>query len=146
MLSARLNEGVHAVVDIFICVGRRDLDSDSGFALWDDWVGETNHVHSCGREGARVIDGAHIITNAVEQSEMRRKKHRLRGLYVSRSSVGLLLLVLWTLSRLYLTRDSCLIQIATSNKMPMRKKLICKSEAYRLNLLHSIQPYKPGNC
>lgn len=51
MLSASLNERVDTMVDIFICVSSGNLNSDSGFALRDDWIGETDHIHSCGGRG-----------------------------------------------------------------------------------------------
>jgi len=48
VLPARLDEGVHTVVDVLVRVGRGNLDADPGFALWHDGEGEPDHVDACG--------------------------------------------------------------------------------------------------
>lgn len=62
MLSASLNERVDTMVDVFICVSSGNLNSDSGFALRDNWIRETDHIHSCGGKRVRFISKVHLRT------------------------------------------------------------------------------------
>lgn len=52
MFSASLDKSFNTVVDILICVGCWNLNSDSGFVLWYNWVGKSNNIHSCGKINA----------------------------------------------------------------------------------------------
>ncbi len=46
MLPAGLYEGIYGTINVLVSVSCRDLDSNAGFSFGNDWVGETDHIHS----------------------------------------------------------------------------------------------------
>lgn len=46
VLPSCLYEGIYGTINVLIGVSRRDLDSNAGFSFGNNWVGETNHIHS----------------------------------------------------------------------------------------------------
>lgn len=43
-LASNLNEGIGSPADLLLSVGSGELDTDTGLALGDNWVGEANDV------------------------------------------------------------------------------------------------------
>lgn len=70
MLPARLDERVDTMVDVFVCVGGRDLNTDSGFAFWNDGVGESNHIHTCVRNSPVSAPPALMLTHSSSYVEL----------------------------------------------------------------------------
>lgn len=46
MLSAGLYESIYSMINVSICVSRGDLDPNTGFSFRNNWVGESDHIHT----------------------------------------------------------------------------------------------------